>query len=82
MNKIQIVPVSALSTCRYGILAVSHWNHYDEDGKCNCGRLCGYRDQFGGPCKLAADNHPKDRKGALRHDDGKRNPANTSVWVR
>lgn len=82
MSKVQIVPFSAISACPHGILAPGHWNHYDQDHKCNCGRLCGYRDDFGGPCILATDGHPKDRKGALRHDDGQRNPANTSVWVR
>lgn len=82
MSKAQIVPYSALKACPHGILAASHWNHYDQDGKCNCGRLCAYSDDFGGPCLLATDNHPRDRRGALHHDDGRRNPANTSVWVR
>ena len=82
MNKTQIVPVSALASCKKGSWLPSHWDHYDEDGKCNCDRACGYTDEFGGPCILPVDEHPKDRRGALRHDDGRRAPKNTSVWVR
>lgn len=82
MNKAQSVPFSAIKTCPHGILAPAHWNHYDQDAKCNCGRPCGYRDEFGGPCILATDNHPQDRQGVRTHDDGQRNPATVSAWVR
>ena len=83
MNKPQIVPFSAMSACKYGILSAGHWNHYDKDGKCNCDRLCGYTSAFGGPCILPVDNHPKDaRKGILRHDDGKRADQGGESWTR
>ena len=76
-----IIPSSALATCPHFILAAGHWSHYEVDGKCNCGRLCGFSDADGGPCILPVDNHPRRaRGGQLVHDDGRRNEKN--AWRR
>ena len=82
MNKVQIINSRDLAVCPTRNMLPSHWSHYDEDGLCNHGRLCGYTDEFGGPCLLAVDNHRKDRRGRLHHDDGKRGPLEASIWVR
>lgn len=75
-----VIPSSALTACPHHILAVDHWSHYEFDGKCNCGRICGFSDADGGPCQLPVDNHPHRSGGQLVHDDGKRNPKN--AWRR
>ena len=81
MNRTQIVPSSAFAQCPTMNMSPSQWSHYDEDGRCNHGRVCGYEDENGGPCILAVDGHPTDRQKNLRHDDGFRWPK-SSVWVR
>ena len=62
------IPHSSIIDCPRKSLAPAHWDHYQLDGKCNCGRVCGYSDEHGGPCILLLDEHPK------RHDDGQRSP--------
>jgi hypothetical protein len=75
-----IIPSSALAKCPHMILSAAHWSHYAEDGKCNCDRICSYKDADGGPCKLLVDDHPRDRAGRLVHDDGDRWQA--GAWKR
>jgi hypothetical protein len=77
-----IVLSSQMHACPTMNMSAGHYTRVEDDGKCNHGKTCGYADEFGGPCILPLDDHPKDRSGSWRHDDGRRNPVNTSVWVR
>lgn len=71
MVRAQSVPFSAIAACPQSRLDAQHFDHYSVDGKCNCGRICGYRDENGGPCILKVDGHPS-RAGEPVHDDGVR----------
>lgn len=79
-QRYHVLPSSALATCPKFIWSPGHWSHYEVDGKCNCGRVCGFTDADGGPCGLPVDNHPTRKSGQLVHDDGKRNEQN--AWRR
>lgn len=78
--RIFTLPSSALATCPKFSWSPAHWDHYEQDGRCNCGRICGFSDTDGGPCILLVDDHAHRANGQLVHDDGRRTPA--SAWRR
>ena len=72
MGQTMSIPMSALRTCPKFSWDPKHWNHYEEDGRCNCDRVCGYTDADGGPCILLVDAHKTRADRTIIHDDGKR----------